>query len=101
MGRLAVVQFVCRRRQLGDVEPASAFGGAGPLLRSAQSVDVEVAVGEGAQLGGVGDIVADLAPAWFGAGVMVEVGFESVGGGAPHGPTRQGPGRRTEELDSP
>jgi hypothetical protein len=83
------------------MELACAFGGAGPLLRSAQPVDVEVAVGEGAQLGGVGDVVPDLAPASFGAGVMVEVGFEPVGGGTPHGATRQGPGRRTEELDLP
>ena len=86
---------------MSTMELACAFGGAGPLLRSAQLVDVEVAVGEGAQLRGAGDVVADLAPASFGAGVMVEVGFESMGGVAPHGPTRRGPGRRTEELDLP
>jgi hypothetical protein len=62
---------------------------------------VEVAVGEGAQLRGVGDVVADLAPAPFEAGVMVEVDFEPMGGGAPHGSTRRGPGRWTEELDLP
>ncbi len=97
----AAAQFVWDWRKVGEMELAGAFGGAGPLLRSAQPVDVEVAVGEGAPLGGVGDVVADLAPAWLGAAVMVEVGFESVGGVAPHGPTGRGPRHGSEDLDLP
>jgi hypothetical protein len=46
----AVAQLVWDGRKMGDMELASAFRGAGPLLRSAQPFDLEVAVGEGAQL---------------------------------------------------
>src|SRR5437763_6172177 len=95
----SVAELVWDRRTLGEMELASALGGAGPLLRSPQPIAVEVAVGEGAQLSGVGDVVADLAPTWFGAGVVVEMGFEPVSSGAPNGPTRRGPGRWTEELN--
>jgi hypothetical protein len=61
-----------------------------------ESIELEVLVGDGAELGRVGDVVARLTPSRFVAGVMVEVGFDPVGGVAPDRPGHQTGGNRTE-----
>jgi hypothetical protein len=65
------------------------------------SVEFEVVAGDGAELGCVGDVAADLPPSAFVARVTVEVVFYPVGGVAPHRPSGKTGWNLTEQLDLP
>jgi hypothetical protein len=66
-----------------------------------RSVEFEVPVGGGADLGRVGDVVARLTPSPFIASVTVEMVFDPVGGVAPDRPGGKAGGHRAEEFDVP
>jgi hypothetical protein len=73
-----------------------------PLVRvGSWSVELEVTLGDGAELGRIGDVVADLTPTLFVAGVKVEVGLDPVNGVAPHRLGGVTGGDRAEQLNLP
>ena len=73
-----------------------------PLLRTgSRPVQTKGALGDGAQLRSVGEIVVESLPRGSLGGLVVEVGFEPVRSVAPHGVARAAVGDGPEKFDVP